>query len=100
MAQSVDVVVSEREREVLEWWARRPKSCQALAFRCRGCVGGGGGSVGNLPRRTPQLLHPQLATHSVQNRRVRLRGMHIQTDEGLTLPRHGRFLCSCGATRP
>src|SRR5881296_3092683 len=31
----VEVVLSEEERETLERWARRPKSSQALAFRCR-----------------------------------------------------------------
>ncbi len=35
MAQRVEVVLSDEEREVLERWARRPKSSQALAFRCR-----------------------------------------------------------------
>src|SRR5215207_9490440 len=35
MAQRVDVVLSGEEREVLERWARRPKSAQALALRCR-----------------------------------------------------------------
>ena len=35
MAQRVEVVLGEREREVLERWARRPKSSQALALRCR-----------------------------------------------------------------
>src|SRR5437763_6466541 len=29
------VVLSDEEREVLERWARRPKSAQALALRCR-----------------------------------------------------------------
>jgi transposase len=29
------VVLSEEERETLERWARRPKSAQALALRCR-----------------------------------------------------------------
>src|SRR5881409_4056056 len=31
----VEVVLSDEEREVLERWARRPKSSQALALRCR-----------------------------------------------------------------
>jgi Winged helix-turn helix len=31
----VDVTLSEEDREVLERWARRPKSAQALALRCR-----------------------------------------------------------------
>ncbi len=35
MAQRVEVVLSDQEREVLERWARRPKSAQALALRCR-----------------------------------------------------------------
>jgi transposase len=35
MAKRVEVVLSDVERETLERWARRPKSSQALAFRCR-----------------------------------------------------------------
>ena len=35
MPPRVEVVLSEEEREVLERWARRPKSAQALALRCR-----------------------------------------------------------------
>src|SRR6266496_4175705 len=35
MAQRAEVVLGEDQREVLERWARRPKSSQALAFRCR-----------------------------------------------------------------
>jgi transposase len=35
MPQRVDVVLEEQERGVLERWARRPKSAQALALRCR-----------------------------------------------------------------
>jgi transposase len=35
MPQRAEVVLSDEEREVLERWARRPKSSQALAFRCR-----------------------------------------------------------------
>src|SRR5438552_12040259 len=30
----VEVVLSDEERQVLERWARRPKSSQALAFGC------------------------------------------------------------------
>src|SRR5437868_11198940 len=29
------IVLSDEERETLERWARRPKSAQALALRCR-----------------------------------------------------------------
>ena len=35
MAARAEIVLSGEEREVLERWARRPKSSQALAFRCR-----------------------------------------------------------------
>ena len=35
MPRRVDVTLSEEERETLERWARRPKSAQALALRCR-----------------------------------------------------------------
>src|SRR3954453_12253663 len=35
MGQRAEVVLSGEERETLERWARRPKSSQALAFRCR-----------------------------------------------------------------
>ena len=35
MAQRAEVVLGGEERETLERWARRPKSSQALAFRCR-----------------------------------------------------------------
>ena len=35
MPQRAEVVLSDEEREVLERWARRPKSSQALAMRCR-----------------------------------------------------------------
>ncbi len=35
MARLVDFVLTDDERETLERWARRPKSAQALALRCR-----------------------------------------------------------------
>ena len=35
MPQRAEIVLSEGERELLERWARRPKSSQALALRCR-----------------------------------------------------------------
>src|SRR4249919_3576683 len=35
MPVRAEVVLDERERETLERWARRPKSAQALALRCR-----------------------------------------------------------------
>ena len=35
MPVRAEVVLSDEDREVLERWARRPKSSQALALRCR-----------------------------------------------------------------
>src|SRR5438132_327074 len=35
MARRTAIVLSAEERETLERWARRPKSAQALALRCR-----------------------------------------------------------------
>jgi transposase len=35
MPRRAEVVLSEEARDVLERWARRPKSSQALALRCR-----------------------------------------------------------------
>jgi len=43
MANRVEVVLSDEEREVLERWARRPKSSQALALRCRIVLAAAGG---------------------------------------------------------
>jgi transposase len=34
MPKRAEIVLGEEEREVLERWARRPKSAQALALRC------------------------------------------------------------------
>jgi transposase len=35
MARRAEIVLDAEEREVLERWVRRPKTAQALAFRCR-----------------------------------------------------------------
>jgi hypothetical protein len=35
MPQRAEIVLSEEQREVVERWARRPESSQALALRCR-----------------------------------------------------------------
>jgi transposase len=43
MAQRADFVLTDEEREVLERWARRPKSSQALALRCRIVLAAGAG---------------------------------------------------------
>jgi transposase len=43
MAQRAEVVLTAGDREVLERWARRPKSGQALALRCRIVLAAGDG---------------------------------------------------------
>src|SRR4051812_41034760 len=43
MPQRAEIVLSDEEREVLERWARRPKSAQALALRCRIVLAAAGG---------------------------------------------------------
>lgn len=35
MSQRAEIVLGDEQREVLERWARRPNSAQALALRCR-----------------------------------------------------------------
>jgi transposase len=45
MAQRAEVVLGVEERETLERWARRPKSSQALAFRCRIVLAAGEGRL-------------------------------------------------------
>jgi len=40
---TAEVVLTDDERERLERWARRPKSAQALAFRCRIVLGAADG---------------------------------------------------------
>ncbi len=35
MAKPTEIVLSDEDRAVLERWARRPKTAQALAFRSR-----------------------------------------------------------------
>jgi hypothetical protein len=43
MPVRVEVVLTEEERERLDWWARRPKSSRALALGCRIVLAAGEG---------------------------------------------------------
>ena len=48
MGKRTEIVLTDDERAVLERWARRPKTAQALALRCRivlACAEGGDKSV-------------------------------------------------------
>ncbi len=47
MAQRTEIVLDDEQRQVLERWARRPKSSQALAFRCRVVLAAAGGASSN-----------------------------------------------------
>lgn len=40
---TAEVILTEEEREVLDRWARRPMSCQALALRCKIVLGAAAG---------------------------------------------------------
>ena len=55
---TVAIDLSEAERETLERWARRPKSAQALALRCRIVLSGGRGE-GKQRDRHGTRLRPQ-----------------------------------------
>ncbi len=45
MAKRAEIVLDAEEREVLERWARRPKTSQALAFRCRVVLAAAEGAI-------------------------------------------------------
>jgi transposase len=47
MPRRTEIVLGDEERELLERWARRPKSSQALAFRCRLVLAAGEGLSSN-----------------------------------------------------
>lgn len=45
MAKRAEIVLTDDERETLQRWARRPKSAQALALRCRIVLGAADGEL-------------------------------------------------------
>ncbi len=51
MPQRAEVVLSDEEREALRRWARRPRSAQALALRCRIVLAAAAGGVEQGDRR-------------------------------------------------
>ena len=79
MAQRTAVVLSGEEREVLERWARRPKSSQALAFRCRVVLAAAEGQ-------SSVEIADELGCNSLDGRQVawcgsrrrRLDGLHVE----------------------
>ncbi|MXX43858.1 MAG: helix-turn-helix domain-containing protein, partial [Acidimicrobiales bacterium] len=75
---AVPVSVSGEERETLERWARRPKSSQALAMRCRIVLGAAEG-------RTNEDIAAELGCHpaTVSKWRKRFAGRRLRVSGSL-----------------
>ena len=76
--RAVEVVLSDEEREVLQRWARRPKSSQALALRCRIVLGA---AAGELNKSMAARLGCSEATASKWRRRFAQRRLEGLFDE-------------------
>ena len=76
--RAVAVVLSDEEREVLQRWARRPKSSQALALRCRIVLGA---AAGELNKSMAARLGCSEATASKWRRRFAERRLEGLFDE-------------------
>ena len=76
--RAVEVVLSDEEREVLQRWARRPKSSQALALRCRIVLGA---AAGELNKSMAARLGCSEATASKWRRRFAERRLEGLFDE-------------------
>jgi transposase len=83
MAQRTLVVVSDEEREVLARWARRPKTAQALAFRCRVVLGAAEG-------RSSKEIAAELGCHATTVSRWRVRFSQRGIDGLHDEPRPGK----------
>src|SRR5438034_7046369 len=83
MAQRAEIVLGDGEREVLERWARRPKSAQALAFRCRIVLAA---SAGESSQEIAALLGCSSSTVGKWRGRFARRGLDGLHDE----PRPGK----------
>ncbi len=78
-----DLVLSDDERETLERWARRPKSAQALALRCRIVLECAKGETNTV---VAERLHVNRATVGKWRRRFvehRLDGLHDEPRPGV-----------------
>ena len=78
-----DLVLSDDERETLERWARRPKSVQALALRCRIVLECANGQTNTV---VAERLHVTRATVGKWRRRFvaeRLDGLHDEPRPGV-----------------
>jgi transposase len=77
------IVLTDEERDVLERWARRPKSAQALALRCRIVLGAAAGA-------TNQEIAAQLACHPTTVGKWRRRFAELRIDGLHDEPRPGK----------
>lgn len=80
---TAQIVLSDDEREVLERWARRPKSAQALALRCRIVLGAADGA-------TNQEIAAQLRCHPTTVGKWRNRFAELRVDGLHDEPRPGK----------
>jgi transposase len=83
MPLRAEVVLSDGEREVLERWARRPKSSQALALRCRIVLAA---ADGELSKEIADRMGCHASTVGKWRGRFALRGIDGLHDE----PRPGK----------
>ena len=80
---TAQIVLSDEEREVLERWARRPKSAQALALRCRIVLAAAEG-------RTNQQIATELRCHPTTVGKWRTRFADLRLDGLHDEPRPGK----------
>jgi transposase len=80
---TAQIVLSDEEREVLERWARRPKSAQALALRCRIVLAAAGGA-------TNQEIAAELRCHPTTVGKWRNRFAELGVDGLHDEPRPGK----------
>jgi transposase len=80
---TAQIALSDEEREVLERWARRPKSAQALALRCRIVLAAADGA-------TNQEIAGQLRCHPTTVGKWRNRFAELRVDGLWDEPRPGK----------
>src|SRR3954447_20880752 len=80
---TAQIVLSDEEREVLERWARRPKSAQALALRCRIVLAAAEGA-------TNQQMAAELRCHPTTVGKWRTRFAERRVDGLHDEPRRGK----------
>jgi DNA-binding CsgD family transcriptional regulator len=74
-----ELVLTDDERARLEWWARRPKSAQALALRCRIVLECAKGHTNREVSRRLSLSEPMVSRWRRRFIARRLEGLHDET---------------------